>query len=121
MAGVFWYARGLGEPAKRRFLKEIISEHALEFICIQETKKTDFSDPWLASIGGRFTFIWLWHPSIGASGGLLMGVREDLFEVDTCTATRFFTRMIIMDKRSGFKWTLINVYGAAHTKDKVGS
>ena len=30
----------------------------------------------------------------------------------------FFTRMIIMNKRSGFKWTLINAYGAAHTKDK---
>ena len=97
MAGVFWNARGLGEPEKRRFLKKIISDHALEFICIQETKKTDFSDPWLASIGGRFTFVWLWQPSVGASGGLLMGVREDLFEVDTCTASRFFTRMIVMD------------------------
>lgn len=117
MAGLFWNARGLGEPEKRRFLRESISEHSLEFICVQETKK-DFDDSWLAGVSGRFTYIWLWQPSEGASGGLLMGVREDLFEVDVCIAGRYMTRMVIMDKIPGFKWNLINVYGAAHVKDK---
>ena len=47
-----------------------------------------------------------------------MGVREDLFEVDVCIAGTYMTRMVIMDKRSGFKWNLINVYGAAHVRNK---
>ena len=118
MAGIFWNARGLGEPEKRRFLAETISEHKLEFVCIQETKKSAFPDPWLAGLSGLFTFIWLWQPSVGASGGLLMGVREDLFEVDTCVASKYLTRMTLMDKRTDFKWNLVNVYGAAHSRDK---
>ena len=99
MAGIFWNARGLEEPEKRRFLAETISEHKLEFVCIQETKKRAFADPWLAGVSGRFTFIWLWRPSVGASGGLLMGVREDLFEIDTCVASKYLTRMTLMNKR----------------------
>ena len=118
MAGIFWNARGLGEPEKRRFLKETICEHKVEFVCIQETKKKDFTGLWLAGISGNFTFIWLWQRAVGASGGLLMGVREDLFDVDTCVASKYMTRMTMMDKRTSFKWNLVNVYEAAHSRDK---
>ena len=76
MAGIFWNARGLGEPEKRRFLSETISEHKLEFVCIQETKKSAFADPWLAGVSGRFTFIWLWQPSGGASVACLWGLEK---------------------------------------------
>ena len=75
-------------------------------------------DAWLDGISGNLTFVWLWEPSKGASGGLLMGVREDKYEVGSCVTGRFFTRMTIMDKITRFKWDLVNIYGAANAKDK---
>jgi exonuclease III len=113
MYGLIFNARGVGDAPKKRFIKDKINEFGLDFVCIQETKKSEFEDDWLNNVGGRFCFIWLWEPSRGASGGLLMGVRE----VNTCTG-RFFTKMVLMHKETRFKWVLVNVYGAANSKDK---
>jgi hypothetical protein len=33
-------------------------------------------------------------------GGLLMGVREDKFELDTCITAKYFTFMVSMDKET---------------------
>jgi hypothetical protein len=111
MYGLIFNARGVGDAPKKRFIKDKINEFGLDFVCIQETKKSEFEDDWLNNVGGRFCFIWLWEPSRGASGGLLMGVRE----VNTCTG-RFFTKMVLMHKETRFKWVLVNVYGAANSK-----
>ena len=118
MSGLFWNPRGLGEYNKRRFIKDAIADHNLDFICIQETKREDFPETWLNNLSGRFTFIWLWEPSRGASGGLLMGVNEEKFDVGSCFSNKFFTRMVIMDKQTRFKWNLVNVYGASNARDK---
>jgi hypothetical protein len=116
MYGLIFNARGVGDAPKKRFIKDKINEFGLDFVCIQETKKSEFEDDWLNNVGGRFCFIWLWEPSRGASGGLLTGVREDRFEVNTCSTGRFFTKMVLMDKETRFKWVLVNVYGAANSK-----
>ena len=89
MYALFFNARGLGDPEKKIFVCNSIKDFKLDFICVQETKKTDFSDAWLNDISGSLTFIWLWEPSKGASGGLLMGVLEDRYEVGSCSTGKF--------------------------------
>ena len=32
---------------------------------------------------------------------------------------KFFTRMLLIDKLNNFKWNLVNIYGAAHERDKA--
>ena len=93
MSGLFWNPRGLGEYNKRRFIKDAIADHNLDFICIQETKREDFPETWLNNLSGRFTFIWLWEPSRGASGWLLMGVNEEKFDVGSCFSNRSEERL----------------------------
>jgi mRNA deadenylase 3'-5' endonuclease subunit Ccr4 len=73
MIGLIWNCRWLCEYEKIDFLKESILEYRVDFICVQETKKEDFTDAWLKNISGRYQFIWLWEPAMGASGRLLMG------------------------------------------------
>lgn len=90
----------------------------MDFVCIQEAIKSSFRDSSLDGLTGRSKFIWCWEPASGASGGLRMGVKEEKFEVETCNTSKYMTRMIIMDKIDGFKWNLVNVYGAANYKDK---
>jgi hypothetical protein len=62
-----WNIRGLGLPEKRRFLKEFIITEHFDIICIQETKKEDFTQRFLYSLSPKFSdrqFIL----SVGAAG-----------------------------------------------------
>jgi mRNA deadenylase 3'-5' endonuclease subunit Ccr4 len=97
--------RGLGEQDKRMFIKDAISDFSLHFVCIQETKREDFHDYWRDCFSGRITFIWLWEPSRGITGGLLFRVIDDKYDVDTCVTNIFFTRMVLMDRQIGFNGT----------------
>jgi exonuclease III len=40
---VHWNIRGFGLPEKRHFLNEFISREYFDIVCIQETKKEDFT------------------------------------------------------------------------------
>jgi mannosylglycoprotein endo-beta-mannosidase len=48
-----------------------------------------------------------------------MGVREDKYDVDVCVTNKIFTRMVLIDRQSGFKWNLVNIYGASNSKGKA--
>ena len=43
MLGAFWNGRGLGEDRKKRFIIYSIKDFKLDFFCVQETKKEDYT------------------------------------------------------------------------------
>jgi hypothetical protein len=49
---------------------------------IQETIKQDFSDKELKELAGSADFAWKWIPAKGHSGGLLLGVKVENFEIE---------------------------------------
>ena len=73
MKVLFWNIRGLGAVGRQRQLRELVFEHRIDIVCIQETIKNDFSDRELRGLWGdefscRFVVaLWL-------AGGLLTGV-----------------------------------------------
>lgn len=73
MKFMFWNIRGLGKPARRRHLPEIIDKERMDVVGIQETIKKGFSVKDLKALAGKGEFVWLWSAAIGHSGGLLMG------------------------------------------------
>lgn len=87
-------------------------------MAFKRQKKKDFSSAWLESISGRKTFHWSGVPSVGLAGGMLVGVDDEIFEVGECNRDKFYIHMLVRNRVSGFKWNLVNVYGAAHEKDK---
>lgn len=120
MSGLFWNCRGLGRPDKQRFLREMVMELGCHFIGLVETMKSDFSPLWFRNISGPRTFNWHSIPPTGRSGGLLLGVNEDAFEVLDIEAGIHFIRMLIRDKSSGKKCNLDVVYGTAQLEFKEG-
>jgi hypothetical protein len=48
---------------------------------LQETMRQDFTDQELRSIVNGDLFHWHWRSSVGRSGGMLMGIRDENFEV----------------------------------------
>uniref|UniRef100_A0A453SF88 Endonuclease/exonuclease/phosphatase domain-containing protein n=1 Tax=Aegilops tauschii subsp. strangulata TaxID=200361 RepID=A0A453SF88_AEGTS len=50
----------------------------IDIVGLQETIRQDFSIHELHGLS-RHPFSWQWLPASGLSGGILLGVREDLF------------------------------------------
>ena len=59
----------------------------------------------------RHQFAWQWLPAMGQSGGILLGVREDVFSVEGMDRGEFFLSMSVTGRRVHLSWQVIFVYG----------
>jgi exonuclease III len=110
---LIWNIRGIGKPARVRQLKEMILQEQVEVVGIQETIKQSFSRTDLLKINPRGDFCWEWLPARGHSGGILLGVKEDNFQVENWEHGAYYQGVTIRDRKSNFRWDLIIVYGPA--------
>jgi exonuclease III len=74
--------RGVGRLARTRQLKELMTKEKVDVIGVQETIKQDFSSRELEVLNQGGDFSWDWIPAIGHSGGILMGVKIERYEVE---------------------------------------
>ncbi|PNT63569.1 hypothetical protein BRADI_4g17414v3 [Brachypodium distachyon] len=99
-------------------VREIIWEHSLDFICLQETKKPVISAAYLRKFDPLDVFFWTWLPSEGKSGGILVGVKKDSFEVHMSKVVKYVVLVCLWDKQLKIKWNLMSLYGSAHDEFK---
>lgn len=111
---LFWNIRGFGRPARRRQIREYIMEESLDIVGLQETIKQDFSQKDLQEIVNNVCFRWSWLPATGHSGGILVGVKEDILEVEQEDKGVFYVSLVIRNRLTNVRWELITVYGPAN-------
>jgi exonuclease III len=111
---MMWNVRGLGKPARRRQIREYISQENIDMIGLQETIKVDFSDSHLRDLAGTLNFSWFWLPPQGRSGGILVGVKIDTLEVEAHSIRTFSIQTTIRSRLTNFRWELVTVYGPTH-------
>nr|ADB85341.1 putative retrotransposon protein [Phyllostachys edulis] len=63
---------------------------------------------------GNLPFKWNWIPAVGHSGGILMGGKEDMVELEAGDSGSYFVSMVIRDRRTNFRWEMMTVYGPAN-------
>ena len=90
MIGLFWNCRGVGKKGMATCLSDLIREYCLDFIGIQETMKKDFSSKFSRKIDPGECFCWIWIPSVGKSGGILCGTKNDTFDIRILQSRNFF-------------------------------
>jgi exonuclease III len=66
---------GLGGKGRRRQLRELVSKHRVDVLCLQETMKVEFTNTELRNLVGGHSFSWNWTAAQGHSGGTLIGVK----------------------------------------------
>jgi exonuclease III len=118
MIGLIWNCQGLGISSKVQFLKELIRDEKIDFIGLQETQRSHFSDSWLTSLAGSKPFAWFSAPPNGRSGGLLVGFNTDVFDVRENEIDEFMIRTLIFHREKNLIWNFVNVYGAAQKENK---
>ena len=67
----------------------MIRDHSLDFIGLQETKKTNFTPKYLRRIDPFERFNWNWVPSVGKSGGILCGIKKETLDVVSWTREKY--------------------------------
>ena len=58
-------------------------------------------------------YLWMWNPSKGKSGGILVIVLLERFDVGLFKQGEFMIQLNLWDKILKTKWNLLVVYGAA--------
>lgn len=119
MIGMLWNVRGIGQDIEKRFVRECITEKHLDFIGLQETIKSDFSQNDLRNLSAGKNFLWEWIAPRGKSGGILVGINNDSFDLIHVEKGVYFVRMLLYDKTSKFQWNLVTVYGDAQREGKA--
>jgi hypothetical protein len=81
MRGLLWNSRGLSDLAKFRYISDAVNEFNLDFIGVMETGKQDMSQSNLSRLTRGAEFVWHYLPPRGRSGGFLLVVRGDRFDL----------------------------------------
>ncbi|XP_071683522.1 uncharacterized protein [Lolium perenne] len=113
MRALFWNIRGFGRRGRRTLLKDYLRLHKIDIVCLQETIKQDFSEQELRSLEVGDKFFWCWLPANGHSGGMLLGLRDSVFDVGRVALGQFFISASILCRADNFKFEFIGVYGPA--------
>ena len=119
MIGSIWNIRGTGKTGRKQALADLIHDHKLEFVGIVETKCAAFSPHFLNYVAGPWEFTWIELPANKTAGGILAGIRSDLFDVISHRCYKYCLSVIIMDKKVNAVWQLVIVYGTAYYEFKM--
>ena len=103
MKGIFWNCDGFKDPKKHRFISDTTKEENLNFIAISETVRRSFTDSFLKNLCGGRNYIWHCKEPVGRSGGILLGIDLDVFDIGLIKEGDFFVKFHLCNKVDDFK------------------
>ena len=98
MKWVFWNSRGLGDLAKHRFLSDLVKEEQISFIALSETGRDEFPDCILKNLCAGRDFLWHSMAPHGRSGGILLGVDLQVFDIGAIAEGDFYVKFTLRCK-----------------------
>lgn len=119
VGGLIWNCRGLKKKEIPTFLKNLILDKKFHFIGLQETMIPECNDSLLRKFDMNQEYLWMWNSSRGKSGGILVGIQIQRFDVGSFKQGEFMLQMNLSDKELKTKWNLLVVYGAAQEENKI--
>jgi exonuclease III len=107
-----WNVRGMNSGAIQEDIKQVTNIFKPDLICIQETKMEVINNTIIRStLGydyeGQFGYL----PASGASGGILITVRDSVLHILNPTITSHTISVAIHDCRINKTWWFTEVYG----------
>lgn len=108
---MFWYVRGLENPAKRRIVAEVIRNNSIEIACLEETKLDDATSCTLREIVPNNKFRFICKNSRGASGGIIVAYNEDFYNLINKVEGEFSLTALLSIKKDEWLQMVTIVYG----------
>ena len=89
--------------AKHRFLSDLVKEEQISFIALSETGRDDFPDHILKNLCAGRDFLWHCMAPHGRSGGILLGVDLQVFNIGVIVEGDFYVKFTLRCKDDGFQ------------------
>jgi exonuclease III len=106
-----WNVRGLNSEKHQRALRSKIEEIQCSIICVQETKCEYIDHKLIRKFCPKRFDCFVYSPSVGASGGILILWNSSAFDGSLLELQRFGIRMCFTSVHNGESFTLVSVYG----------
>jgi exonuclease III len=108
-----WNVRGLNSESRQREVRSKIYESDSDIICLQETKCENFDWRLIRTFFPKFDNF-VFSPSVGASGGILVIWNSAIFCGMLVEVQRFCIRINFTSMHNNDSWSLVCVYGPCH-------
>jgi exonuclease III len=106
-----WNIRGIHDPAKWHMVHNKLEESNASIVCLQETKKSDFDPSFIRNFVPKRFDRFIFMPSEGASGGLLILWVGSLFTGQLLMEESFGLVVNFTCQLSADVFNIVNVYG----------
>jgi exonuclease III len=106
-----WNIRGINSENKWNALSSKIEEINCDIICIQETKREHFDGQYLKKFCHKKFNEFVFLPSVGASGGMIIIWNGTLFKGELLFQNKFSLSVQFSCKISEASWVFTNIYG----------
>jgi exonuclease III len=113
-----WNIRGINSEKKWLALGNKIEECGCEIICLQDTKREHFDLQFIRKFCPKKFSKFLFVPSVGASGGIIIIWNGNLFSGDLAFQNEFSLFVNMTNNLSNEKWILTNIYGPSQSDRK---
>jgi exonuclease III len=119
MIVAIWNLRGAGKKGISTCLTDTIKDYGVDFIGLQETMEKYYTTAFFRKIEPENAFFWKWIPSVGKSGGILCGAKNETLGVQAVKLGDFMVLMSLWGNVKTCKSSIIVVYGPAHEERKT--
>ena len=109
----------LGGGTKTNYLKHCITKENAEFVCLQETKTTTFSDIRCFSLWGNNNIGWVHYEGNNGAGSMISMWQKDKFCYETHVVGTGFIAVVGQHIHSGHRCFVVNVYAACNLRAKI--
>lgn len=114
-----WNVRGLNAPAWQHEVKQVVQLHKPHILFLQETKLHHIDNSLdRSALGVDYEDNFIYLPSEGTSGGILIAYRRDHFLLQNPRLTTNTISATVIDSRTSSQWTITGVYGPQTEMDK---
>lgn len=98
ISGLIWNCRGLKKKGVATYLKNLMDQYSFHFIGIQETMIKDCDDKIIRKFDSQHNY-----PAKGKSGGILVGIKMEFYDVGSFQQGEFMIQMNLWDKVNKIK------------------
>ena len=114
---ISWNVNGLGNPVKRRKIKEVIVKVDPDIVLLQESKLEKVDGFLIRSIWNSRFKEWDFIPSSGSSGGLVIGwdtrIASKVDDLKGC-----YSLSVLLNIKGKSCWWVTNVYGPTNPRSR---
>jgi exonuclease III len=115
---LIWNVRGLNGAARQDAVRTLVDSAQVDVVCLQETKMVDVSRFLLLRMLGPAFDNFVFLPSVGASGGILVAWKNS---IGVCAGSRVdeYSVSVNFHSSTSSPWWLTCVYGPQGNRDKI--